>query len=179
MTTSRGVRALLRTLAPLVAAVIAATQPVPPPPASPAVAALEEAARQGKPGAEAEFWEKVKRTGTPLVEQIPGDTANVLFTFVWRGDAATKNVALVNAAVAGDEPAKALLTRVEGTDVWYRSYPARSDARFAYELSVNDNLVPFDQVTDWGARAATFRRDPFNRRLYTAVIFGRDVSYAE
>jgi enterochelin esterase-like enzyme len=157
---------------------ITAARPAPPL-GSPAVSALELAVRQGKPGAEAEFWERLKRDGAPLVETIPGDTSNVLFTFVWHGDSATHNVALVNAAIASDVPDQALLTRVPGTDVWYRSYPVRADARFAYELSVNDNLVPFDQVTDWRARSATFRRDPFNTRTYHATIFGRDVSYAE
>ena len=149
------------------------------PPVSPTIATLEQSVKQGKAGAEAEFWTRVQRSGTPLVEPIDGDTANVLFTFVWRGDSATRHVALVNAAVASDAPAEALLAHVAGTNVWYRSYPARADVRFAYELSPNDNLVPFDEVTDWGARSATFRRDPFNARVYHATIFGRDVSYAE
>ena len=179
MTTLIGARALNRTSVLLAAAIVVAAQPVRPPGPSPTVAALEEAVRQGRPGVERDFWEKVKRAGAPLVEPIAGDTANVLFTFVWRGDSATRNVALVNAAVASEEPAQALLTHVAGTDVWYRSYEARADARFAYELSVNDNLVPFDQVTDWGARSATFHTDPFNKRLYEATIFGRNVSYAE
>ena len=179
MTTLIGARALNRTSVLHAAAIVVAAQPVRPPGPSPTVAALEEAVRQGRPGVERDFWEKVKRAGAPLVEPIAGDTANVLFTFVWRGDSATRNVALVNAAVASEEPAQALLTHVAGTDVWYRSYEARADARFAYELSVNDNLVPFDQVTDWGARSATFHTDPFNKRLYEATIFGRNVSYAE
>ena len=84
----------------------------------------------------------------------------------------------MNTAIASYEPAEALLTRIDGTDVWYRSYPARNDARFSYELSVNDNLVPFDQVTDWGARSATFHRDPFNKRVHESG-FGREVSVAE
>ena len=169
-------RTLLRASFLAAAVAIAAT---PPPPVSPTIASLLEAVRQGKPDAESEFWSRLQRTGAPLVEPIAGDTANVLFTFVWRGDPSTHHVALVNAAVASDEPARALLERVPGTNVWYRSYPARADARFAYELSPDDNLVPFDSVTDWGARAATFRRDPFNARAYHATIFGRDVSYAE
>ena len=161
----------------LLAAVALAAAP--PPPVSPTIASLLEAVRQGKPDAVSEFWARVQRTGTPLVEPIPGDTANVLFTFVWRGEPSTHHVALVNAAVASDEPAKALLDHVAGTNVWYRSYPARADARFAYELSPDDNLVPFDSVTDWGARASTFHSDPFNAHVYHATIFGRDVSYAE
>jgi enterochelin esterase-like enzyme len=175
VSTPFGSRGRLATAALLAAALADA----PPPPVSPTIASLLEAVRHGRPDAASEFWTRVQRTGTPLVESIPGDTTNVLFTFVWRGEPSTHHVALVNAAVASDEPAKALLDRVAGTDVWYRSYPARADARFAYELSPDDNLVPFDSVTDWGTRASTFHNDPFNPRVYHATIFGRDVSYAE
>jgi enterochelin esterase-like enzyme len=147
--------------------------------ASPAIAALTDAVRRHVPSAESEFWTRVQRDGAPLVERMPGDTANVLFTFVWRGDSATKHVALLNAAVASQVPSEALLARVPGTNVWYRSYPARADARVVYELSPNDNLVPWDRVTDWGARTATFRRDPFNTRVFQAAIVGRSQSYAE
>jgi enterochelin esterase-like enzyme len=145
---------------------------------SPAIVALRKSAQKDARVAEAKFWTTVQRVGTPLVEPIPGDTANVLLTFLWHGDSATKNVALVNTAIASYVPAEALLTRIGGTDVWFRSYPARNDARFSYELSVNDNLIPFDQVTDWGARSATFHKDPFNKRVHESG-FGRDVSVAE
>ena len=145
---------------------------------SPTITALQKSARKDARAAESQFWATIQRVGTPLVEPIPGDSANVLFTFIWHGDSATKNVALVNTAIASYEPAEALLTRIGGTDVWYRSYPGRADARFAYELSVNDNLIPFDQVTDWGARSTTFRVDPFNARRFAAG-YGRDQSVAE
>ena len=145
---------------------------------SPIITALQKSARKDARAAEAHFWETVQRAGTPLVEPIPGDTANVLFTFVWHGDSATKNVALVNTAIASYEPAEALLARIPGTDVWYRSYPGRADSRFSYELSPNDNLVSFDQVNDWGERSATFRKDPFNTRVH-ASGFGREQSVAE
>src|SRR5689334_1244687 len=146
------------------AASIGARSTEPPVVDSPAIAALRKSAQKDARAAEAEFWATVQRVGTPIVEPIPGDTANVLFTFVWRGDSTTKHVALVNTAIASFEPAQALLTRIGGTDVWYRSYVGRADSRFSYELSPNDNLVPFDQVDDWGARSATFHKDPFNKR---------------
>ncbi|PYP80384.1 MAG: enterochelin esterase [Gemmatimonadetes bacterium] len=157
---------------------VAPSHPIPPPIVSPTIAALRDAASKSAPDAEAQFWARVQRDGTPLVEPIPGDTANVLFTFVWHGDSATKHVALVNTAIASIEPAQALLTRIAGTDVWYRSYVGRADSRFSYELSPNDNLVSFDQVSDWGERSATFHKDPFNRRVH-ASGFGREQSVAE
>src|SRR5258705_2416358 len=145
---------------------------------SPTITALQKSARKDARAAEAQFWATVQRVGTPIVEPIVGDTASVLFTFVWHGDSATKNVALVNIAIASYEPAEALLTRISGTDVWYRSYVGRADSRFSYELSPNDNLVSFDQVGDWGERSATFRKDPFNKRVH-ASGFGREQSVAE
>jgi enterochelin esterase-like enzyme len=172
-------RAILPTSALLLAVVAGAQAPPQPPIVSPTIAALRDAASKRTPGAEAQFWARVQGVGAPLVEPIAGDTSKVLFTFVWRGDSATRNVALVNAGVASEVPSEALLERIPGTDVWYRSYPVRADARFIYELSVNDNLVPFGQVTDWRARTATFKRDPFNERVFEAAIFGRGVSVAE
>ncbi|MBW8768186.1 MAG: DUF3327 domain-containing protein [Gemmatimonadetes bacterium] len=147
-------------------------------PDSPAITALRKSAQKDARAAEAQFWTTVQRVGTPLVEPIPGDTANVLFTFLWHGDSATKHVALVNTAIASIEPAQALLTRIGGTDVWYRSYVGRADSRFSYELSPNDNLVSFNDVTDWGERSATFRKDPFNKHVH-ASGFGREQSVAE
>ena len=168
---------MLAAAIPFAASIGARTTP-PPPPTSPTITALQKAAARDAHGAEARFWESVQRVGTPLVEPIAGDSANVLITFLWHGDSATKNVALVNTAIASYEPAQALLTRISGTDVWFRSYPARADARFSYELSVNDNLVSFNDVTDWGERSSTFRKDPFNKRVH-ASGFGREQSVAE
>jgi enterochelin esterase family protein len=146
---------------------------------SPAISALRKSVEKDARAAEAQFWATVQRVGTPLVEPIPGDTTNVLFTFLWRGDSTTtKRVALVNTAIASYQPEQALLTRIGGTDVWYRSYVGRADSRFSYELSPNDNLVPFDQVNDWGERSATFHKDPFNTRVH-ASGFGREQSVAE
>ncbi len=162
---------------PFAASIGARTTP-PPVLESSAISALRKSATKDVRVAEAQFWATVQRVGTPLVEPIPGNSTDVLITFLWRGDSATKNVALVNTAVASYVPAEALLTRIGNTDVWYRSYPARNDARFSYELSVNDNLVPFDQVTDWSTRSATFHKDPFNKRTYESG-FGREVSIAE
>ena len=171
-------RTLLCTTVLLFASASTSAQPARAP-VSPTISALQDAVSKRTPNAESVFWTRIQRDGAPIVEAIPGDTANVLLTFVWRGDSATRNVALVNSGVGGDVPAEALLARIPGTDVWYRSYPARADARFIYELSVNDNLVPFDEVTDWGARSATFTRDPFNKRTFAVALFGRSVSVVE
>jgi hypothetical protein len=104
-------RILLCTSVLLLGAANAFAQP-PRAPVSPAIAALRDAVGRNPRDAESQFWARMQRDGAPLVESIPGDSANVLVTFLWRGDSATKNVALVNTAVASYEPAEALLARI-------------------------------------------------------------------
>src|SRR5690349_18835591 len=72
------------------AASIGARTTEPPALDSPTITALRRSAQKDARAAEAQFWTTVQRVGTPLVEPIPDDTANVLFTFLWHGDSATK-----------------------------------------------------------------------------------------
>ena len=92
-------RTLLCTSVLLLGAANTFAQPAPAP-VSPAISALRDAVGKNTPGAESQFWARVQRDGAPLVEPIPGDSASILVTFLWRGDSATKNVALVNTAIA-------------------------------------------------------------------------------
>ena len=97
---------------PFAASIGARTTP-PPVLDSPAISALRKSAQKDARVAEAQFWTTVQRVGTPLVEPIRGNSTDVLMTFLWRGDSATKNVALVNTAIASYVPAEALLTRMD------------------------------------------------------------------
>jgi enterochelin esterase-like enzyme len=147
---------------------------------SPSIAALRRALAEGASNAELDFWTHVQKTGSPLIETSEGSSQNILITFVWEGDSDTRNVVLVNTAIASSDFAEAQLGRIAGTNVWYRTYLGRSDARFAYELSVNDDMTPFDQVLDWGKRTSTFHADPMNRRVFRSTIMGgRAISYVE
>lgn len=130
------------------------------------VAALEKRLEKGNQSALAQFWEEVKRTGTPFVESIPGDKQNLLVTFVWRGDKDTRNVVIFSQA-GGGNPADNQMTRLSDTDVWYRSYVFRRDVRFLYSLSPNDDLTPLNAPnTDWSKRFANVQTDPLNPKRY-------------
>jgi len=149
-------------------------------PRSPSIVNLEEALANGAGDAESAFWAHAQKAGTPLIEGTKDASGNVLLTFVWRGDSATRNVVLVNAAVASSDFSLSQLTHIAGTDIWYRTYVVPADVRFSYELSVNDDMTPFDQVTDWGKRTSTFHSDPMNPRIFRSTIMGgRPLSYAE
>ncbi|WP_242483359.1 enterochelin esterase [Streptomyces sp. HSG2] len=93
-------------------------------------------------GAEAEFWLRAEREGTPLVEpDEEGDPAYRLVTFVWR-DVPERPVGdvllLVHTVTDRDRHAgdltPHLMRRVEGTDVWALSHRLRADHRASYQF---------------------------------------------
>jgi hypothetical protein len=132
--------------------------------ASPRILALRKDVELGRRQALGRFWQEVRKTGAPLVESIPGDSGNSLLTFLCQGDSKTRNVVIFD-GVAGFD-AKDRMTQIDGTDVWYKTYKVRNDARFAYNLSPNDTLDSFDNIKGDDAmkkRLAMFRTDPLNR----------------
>ena len=91
----------------------------------------------------AAFWEEIRKDGTPLVEPVEGDAQYSWVTFLWQAKENTINVAIIDgvaSGIGGADPAKALMTHLAGTDVWYRTYRVRNDAAFHYWISPNDSL---------------------------------------
>jgi enterochelin esterase family protein len=110
----------------------------------------------------------------PLVEPIEGDDDQVLVTFVWIGEGGT--VGLHTQVIKAANRYSTPLERVEGTDVWYASGPARRDVRTVYQYVVDDPLLGLaagerpnidDMMKDLEENAARSFADPFNpRRLF-------------
>lgn len=133
------------------------------PDASPRIAILRKQVGSGKREPVERFWEKVRQSGAPLIEPIPSDQRFSLVTFLWQGNADTHNVVIFD-GVAGFD-AKDRMDRLDGTDVWFKTYKVRNDARFAYNLSPNDPLTPFDDIKGDDAmrdRLSKFQIDPLN-----------------
>jgi enterochelin esterase family protein len=142
-------------------------------PLSPRIAALQKELRAGNRAALESFWQEVVKIGTPLVEPTP-DKSNYLYvTFLWRGKEDTKNV-IVNTLDQNNQLAdarffsQASMALLPGSDVWYRTYRLRNDARFSYRLSPNDalTLLPDLKPDEQAKRLATVQADPLNPRRY-------------
>ena len=126
------------------------------------------------------FWDAVHQSGAPLIQAVPGANGFSLVTFLWQGNDQTRNVVIFD-GVAGFD-AKDQMLHLEGSDVWYKTYRVRNDARFAYNLSPNDSLQPFDQVKGDEAmrdRLGMLKIDPLNphRCPTTFGAYGAESSY--
>jgi enterochelin esterase family protein len=132
--------------------------------ASPKILALRKEVESGNRAAVDQFWEDLWKNHAPLIEPIAGENGSSLVTFVWQGAADTRNVVLTG-GVAGYDFKQ--LTHLSDTDLWYKTYRIRNDARFTYSFVPNDSLEPLDTIDprDGAAlakRVAGFQADPLN-----------------
>jgi enterochelin esterase-like enzyme len=149
---------------------------------SPSIVTLRHQLDSGDAAALKSFWDAVHKSGVPLIEAAPSANDFSLVTFLWQGNDQTRNVVIFD-GVAGFD-AKDQMLHLEGSDVWYKTYRVRNDARFAYNLSPNDSLQPFDQVKGDEAmrdRLAMLKIDPLNphRCPTTFGAYGAESSYVE
>jgi hypothetical protein len=135
--------------------------------ASPRMAAVRDAIEDKDPAAVERFWADVQASGAPLVEPVVGEKQYSLVTFVYRGTAQTRNVVVVDGvavAVGGVDPRNSEMVRLAGTDIWYRTYKIRNDARFVYKISENDPLQSFVDPN----RKSDSKVDPLNPRVFSS-----------
>lgn len=127
---------------------------------SPRIAGLRKEVESGKNEAIEFFWKEIRKQGTPLVEPLENNDKDMLVTFLWRARGETRNVFIMWFPFAAAKPEDYQMTRLAGTDVWYRTLKVRRGARFAYKLSPNDPLG-FDERS-FVQRDATAQADPLN-----------------
>lgn len=106
-----------------------------------------------------EFWKEIKENNAPIIEEIQGDTDNVLITFLYEGDKEVENVVVLDGCVGLDYE-KNKMDRILDTDIWYKTFKVRNDLRFRYFLTVNDPLNE-----DWQKRnEECIRIDPLAKQ---------------
>jgi len=147
---------------------VIAAQPPDANPDSPAIARLERNVFAGQTAAVQEFWSTIESQGSPLIENIPGDSQTVLATFVWKDSGDTKSV-ILNARIDSADPLsdhRSRLQQLAGTNVWYLSHRFPADAEFLYQLMVN--LPPSNSGSPAAAMQRSLRPDPLNLSPYPA-----------
>jgi enterochelin esterase family protein len=120
------------------------------------------------------FWQEITGRGTPLVEPIENSDRHVYVTFLWKGGGETKNVVILTSGNSQLGNAEyfpdALLSNLPGTNVWFKTYRMRNDARFGYRMAQNDSLDVLKDFKLDPKRAAAFKPDPLNNRHYTGFL---------
>jgi enterochelin esterase-like enzyme len=99
---------------------------------NPRIQTLSEEVAAGKHGVLETFWQNVQQFGTPLIERTDDDS-HALVTFLWRATEPGAGVKLIRGLTQRDDNRSALF-HLPHTDLWYRTFRARSDTRALYLL---------------------------------------------
>jgi enterochelin esterase-like enzyme len=138
---------------------------------SPRIAALFAELEHGNRAALEGFWQEVTQQGTPLFESITGEHRQRLVTFLWRANGETKSVAVIGGPLPSWLPKEPFvneqaMTRLLDTDLWYKTYRVRTDARLIYLLSPNEPLLAAGN-SDPKEGQPTRLPDPLNPHRFT------------
>ena len=88
---------------------------------SPRILRFKEEVKINQKEAVSKFWKQIKKTGTPIFEEIEGDDKYNIITFVVKGDEEIKNIVCFDMFVTNDIK-EGLLERIEDTDVYFISH---------------------------------------------------------
>ena len=145
---------------------------------SPRLALLQKELGAGNKSAVESFWQEMATQGTPLIEPAEGQAGYYLVTFLWRHTEETKNIAVFG-GVAGPDLLNQM-TRLPDSDVWFKTYRLRGDARFTYAFSINGPPIPGAKVDSkndeaWEQILSALKSDPLNksRRIIDSTPNGR------
>lgn len=108
------------------------------------IKSLRAALEEGRAVSVTDFWEKVKKEGTPLIEPLEGDDKKDLVTFLWRGKSDTHNVLLLWWPYTGQCPDHYRMSRLGESDIWYKTLKVDIHKRFLYKLAINAPHLPVD-----------------------------------
>ena len=129
---------------------------------------LKKEIARGNNSALKNFWLKVEKIGTPLIEQIQGDESRKLVTFIVQADKETKNAVIVcSLANQDDVLSNNICERIENTDIFYKSFVVLNGTLTIYSISKNNSLKYqrfYDNLMDnWD----TLAPDPYNPKRFT------------
>ena len=132
------------------------------------ISELKKELVKGNNSALKNFWSKIKKIGTPLIEPILEDKSHKLVTFIVQADKDTKNaVVICSLANQDDVVTNNICERIEDTDILYKSFVVLNGTRTIYTISKNNSLkFPrfYDNLMDnWD----TLTPDPYNPKRFT------------
>ncbi|MCG8346781.1 MAG: enterochelin esterase [Chloroflexales bacterium] len=136
---------------------------------SPRISALQRAVEAGDTTALDRFWDNITEAGAPLIEPLPDRTDMALVTILWRADEATTHVVFYSELLRGmwwNQWEDALLFHLPQTNLFYRTYRVRTDARFVYWIAPNLPLHHLNAVQDWENYLPHWQLDPLNPRMF-------------
>ena len=104
---------------------------------SPTLNELQTSIRSGSSLALGEFWKTIEHQGSPLIEPSNANSKKMLVTFLWKHSRNTESVAVFLEPYGLMQLDENHMTRIENSDVWFKTISIRKESRFVYGLVPN------------------------------------------
>ncbi|KKM60550.1 hypothetical protein LCGC14_1540750, partial [marine sediment metagenome] len=132
------------------------------------ISELKKEIAEGNKSALMNFWLKIEKLGTPLIEPIQEDKRHKLVTFVIQADSDTNNaVVICSLANQDDVVSNNICERIEKTDVFYKSFLVLNGTRTIYTVSKNNSLKFSRFYDNLMHNGDTLAPDPYNPKRFT------------
>ncbi|MCI4369375.1 MAG: DUF3327 domain-containing protein [Thermoplasmata archaeon] len=135
-------------------------------PQSPTLARLFAQVDRLGPAPIEEFWTEVSEAGTPLIEERPSGGRSLLVTFLWRPEQNFER-AFVSSNLFQPGPSSAELSRLAGSDIWFRTETLSRSLRGSYSFhpGMTSPAKTEDEFYEWVWRNE--RPDPHHPGVVT------------
>ena len=128
---------------------------------------LKKDLAKGNKSALKNFWFKIEKFGTPLIEPIQEDKGHKLVTFIIQADKETKNAVVVcSLADQDDVVSNNICERIENTDIFYKSFVVLNGTRTIYAISKNNSLKFHRFYDNLMHNWDTLTPDPYNPKRF-------------
>ena len=130
---------------------------------SPTITQLRNDIKSGVKSVLKDFWVKIEENGTPLIEPIENDETHKLVTFVVKADDDTRNVVIITALANQDDViSNNICERIEGTNIFYKSFKVLNGTLTIYSISKNNSLRYPQFYQNIMINSKTLSADPYN-----------------
>lgn len=134
---------------------------------SPVILELKRELKSGNKSKLSDFWLKIEKNGTPLIDKIENDINHKLVTFIVRANKETKNaVVICSLADQDDVVSNNVCEQVENTDVLYKSFIVLNGTRTVYTISENNTLRYRRFYDNLMQNLNTLAPDPYNPKRF-------------
>ena len=134
---------------------------------SPTITQLKNDLKSGLKSRLEDFWRKIEENGTPLIEPIEDDESHKLVTFVVKADDDTRNVVIITALANQDDViSENVCDKIEGTNIFYKSFKVLNGTITIYSISKNNSLRFTRFYDNIMMNAKTLSPDPFNPKRF-------------
>ena len=113
-----------------------------------------------------DFWKAIEENGTPIIEPIEIEPNHKLVTFLYKENSDTDEILLISDSL-GVIPHRGKFTRLQGTDIYYKSIFYLKKTRTTYAITRHKAYIPLYPPKDF--MMPPLKGDPLNKKNFTIL----------